>query len=45
MITKTKSNEWVNIKIEDTNKMDYGEKDISWIYEFLGWSKNAKKIT
>ena len=43
MMTKTKSNDWANIKIKETNKMKTGQGDISWIFKFLGWDRNTKR--
>ncbi|MEK6983717.1 MAG: hypothetical protein AABX33_04025 [Nanoarchaeota archaeon] len=43
MITKIKSSDWKNIKIKETNEMKTGQGDISWVYEFLGWGRNAKR--
>ena len=42
-MTKTKSKDWANINIKETNEMRTGKGDVSWIYEFLGWDKNAKR--
>ena len=42
MISKTRSKDWTNIQIEETNTLNFGEDDISWVYKFLGWKKNAK---
>ena len=43
MKTKTKSDDWVNISIKETNEMKTGKGDINWIYKFLGWDRNAKR--
>jgi len=43
MKTKTKSDDWANIKIKETNEMKTGQGDISWIYKFLGWDRNVKR--
>lgn len=41
--TKTESTEWGGIIGKEFNEMKTGSNDISWIYEFLGWKKHARR--
>ncbi len=41
--TKTESKEWIEFIGKETNDMKTGSDDISWIYEFLGWEKHARR--
>ena len=43
MITKTKSNDWVDDLFKNTDELNSGSDDISWIFDFLGWGKYAKR--
>ncbi|MBI2656523.1 hypothetical protein HYX03_02185 [Candidatus Woesearchaeota archaeon] len=43
MITKTKSKDWVDALFQNVDELKSGDDDISWIFEFLGWSKYGKR--
>ena len=43
MITRTKSDNWADELFQNVDKLKSGDKDISWIFEFLGWGKYGKR--
>ena len=43
MITKTKSENWIDALFQGTDELSSGDSDINWVFEFLGWGKYGKR--
>ncbi len=43
MITKTKSKDWIDALLQNTDELKSGDSNINWIFEFLGWSEYAER--